>query len=89
MTCTTFLFDLDHTLFDSDASETAAFGLTLVAAGIPNAECCRSVCRDINLELWAVVERNEIHPQVVRTRRFERLVAQHDLDADRFTSYST
>jgi YjjG family noncanonical pyrimidine nucleotidase len=82
MAYTIFLFDLDHTLFDSDASETAAFGQTMVAAGIPNAERYRSAYRDINLELWAAVERNEIHPQVVRTRRFERLVAEHDLDAD-------
>ena len=34
MRYTTFLLDLDHTLFDSDTSEDAAFAQTLLAAGI-------------------------------------------------------
>jgi phosphoglycolate phosphatase-like HAD superfamily hydrolase len=33
MPYTTILFDLDHTLLDSDASEAAAFEMTLRAAG--------------------------------------------------------
>lgn len=79
---TTFLFDLDHTLFDSDTSEAAAFMQTMVAAGVAEPSRYASTYQRINLELWAAVERGEITPQDVRTRRFERLVAEEDLDAD-------
>jgi YjjG family noncanonical pyrimidine nucleotidase len=79
---TTFLIDLDHTIFDSDTSETAAFEQTMRAAGIENSAHYSSAYREINLELWAAVERHELTPQQVRTMRFERLVATQQLAAD-------
>jgi YjjG family noncanonical pyrimidine nucleotidase len=82
MTYSTFLLDLDHTLFDSDASESAAFEQTMAAAGIGGAARYADAYRTINLELWAAVERGELRPQQVRTLRFERLVAIEKLDAD-------
>ena len=81
-TYTTFLIDLDHTIFDSDSSETAAFEQTMLAAGIDDFARFTGAYRDINLELWAAVERHELTPQQVRTLRFERLVATEQLAAD-------
>lgn len=82
MRYSTFFLDLDHTLFDSDASEVAAFAGAMAAAGVGEPDRYRDEYREINLELWAAVERGEIYPQELRTRRFERLVAEHNIDAD-------
>lgn len=82
MRYSTFLLDLDHTLFDSDTSEHAAFAQTLRAAGITEPDRYREPYRRINLELWAGVERGELEATEVRGLRFERLVAEHGLDAD-------
>lgn len=78
----TILFDLDHTLFDTEQSESLAFGKTMSSAGFPNAEQYISTYREINLALWVRVERGEITPQQVRTLRFEGLVETLRLDAD-------
>lgn len=79
---TTFLLDLDHTLFDSDTSEDAAFAGTLAAAGIEQPDEYRATYRRINLALWAAVERGEIAAREVRTRRFEHFVEECGFDAD-------
>ena len=79
---TTLLLDLDHTLFDSDTSESAAFEQAMAIAGVVDPDPYADNYRTINLELWAAVERGEYTPQYVRTRRFERLVAEAGLDAD-------
>ena len=78
----TVLLDLDHTIFDSDASEAAAFEATLRAIGIDDHERYISPYQAINLELWAAVERGELVPQQVKTKRFERFVDQNGIDAD-------
>ena len=82
MIYTSFLLDLDHTLFDTEASEAAAFEQMMAAAGVVDAAEHWGAYERINLGLWAAVERNEILPQVVRTRRFELFVAEQELDAD-------
>ena len=82
MQFSTFLLDLDHTLFDSDASEAAAFRQTMAAAGVAEPDRYLESYQAINMELWAAVERGELYPQHVRTRRFERLVAEQGIDAD-------
>lgn len=79
---TTFLLDLDHTLFDTDASEMAAFEQTMLSAGLTRPERYFTAFRKINLELWAAVERGEMSPQQIRTLRFERLVTEFELDGD-------
>lgn len=78
----TFLLDLDHTLFDSDASELAAFAQAMELAGVTALDGHADAFRRINLELWAAVERGELTPQQVKTLRFERLVAEAALEAD-------
>lgn len=82
MKYSTFLLDLDHTLLDSDTSETLAFERTLRAAGIDDAGQYRDSYRRINLELWAEVERHVLTPQEVRDLRFKRLVDEQGLAVD-------
>ena len=82
MRYTTLLFDLDHTLFDSDGCELAAFESTMLAAGVANPMEHHATYSAINKALWAAVERHEITPEQVRVTRFERLVARVGLDAN-------
>jgi 2-haloacid dehalogenase len=78
----TFLLDLDHTLFDSDVSEAAAFAAALNVVGVSDPENYTATYRRININLWAAVERGETSAQKVRTRRFELLVEEAGIDAD-------
>jgi len=82
MRYTTLLFDLDHTLLDSDASESVSLDQTLRTAGVVEPDLLIPVYTEINLALWAAVERNEITPDDVRVTRFARLVEAAGLDAD-------
>ena len=78
----TILLDFDHTLFDSDTSEQTAFAQALLAAGVVEPMQYFKAYQTINLKLWAAVERGEFSPQQVRAHRFERLLAQENVDAD-------
>jgi len=78
----TVLLDLDHTLFDTEASERIAFEQTVLAAGVPRAMEHFSTYQRINLDLWSAMERGELHPRMIRNLRFERFVAECDLDAN-------
>jgi len=82
MRYTTLLFDLDHTLFDFDASEAAAFSKTLAVAGIKDADLYREAFVAINSALWADVERGVLSPGEVNPIRFQKLVDQAGIDAD-------
>ncbi len=82
MRYSTFLIDLDHTLFDSDDSEHAAFAQAMSVAGVERVRSHAAMFRRINLELWREVERGLMSPQQVKLRRFERLVEEAGLDAD-------
>jgi YjjG family noncanonical pyrimidine nucleotidase len=76
------LFDLDHTLLDSDASEDLAFERALRAVGVEDPSVHRGAYDRINRALWAAVERHEVSPNTVRTLRFEQLLAETGVDAD-------
>jgi len=78
----TILFDLDHTLMDSDASEDAAFASTLEQYGVSNSSQHRATYNRINRALWDRVELGEIGPDFVKIRRFEELVSALDLNAN-------
>lgn len=82
MRYTTILLDLDHTLFDSDTSEATAFAVTMAHNGIPNTEDLQTSYREINLGLWAQVERGELKANEVALTRFEKLVEKESLDVD-------
>jgi YjjG family noncanonical pyrimidine nucleotidase len=79
---TTVLFDLDHTLLDSDTSETLAFEAALRTAGLDEPHRHRADYDRINRALWAAVEEGAVTPDHVRTARFEQLVAETRLDTD-------
>ena len=74
MPYSTVLLDLDHTLLDSATSEQEAFEATMRDVGIDNPSDCFDDYAAINRSLWAAVERNEMTPNEVRVRRFERFV---------------
>lgn len=78
----TVLFDLDHTLLDSDASEAAAFAQTLAAYGVHDPDGHFPTYNRINKALWAQVETGELTPDQVKTARFERFATAIDLEAD-------
>lgn len=82
MRYSTLLFDLDHTLFDSDTSEARAYDVTMRAAGVAEPSGLFETYRRINLELWSGVERGVVQPIEVRTLRFERMFAEVGIDAD-------
>jgi YjjG family noncanonical pyrimidine nucleotidase len=75
----TLLFDLDHTLFDSDSAEALAFTHAL---GRSDAAEILPAYRIINLAMWAAVEDGIMTAMQLRTARFEKLVTEQDLDHD-------
>ncbi|MEN8115143.1 MAG: YjjG family noncanonical pyrimidine nucleotidase [Actinomycetota bacterium] len=82
MRYTTLLFDLDHTLFDFDMSETEAFRASLAKAGVDIQDGYHELFVAINKALWVRVEAGEITPNDVRTVRFVELFERLDIDAD-------
>lgn len=82
MAYSTVLFDLDHTLFDTDASEAAAFASTMSSVGIDDPAAVFPTYDRINQDLWRAVERGETTPNELRTTRFERFAAAVGIEAD-------
>ena len=78
----TLLFDFDHTLFDSDASEALAFVETLNEFGVTEPTTHFSTYQTINHALWVAVEQGTITPNDLRTERFKQLATAIGLDAD-------
>ena len=78
----TVLFDLDHTLLDSDESEAAAFAHTMRFAGVTDHEPLLDAYRQINRAMWAQVEAGTLLANDVRTRRFESFNQVAGIDAD-------
>lgn len=82
MRYSTVLFDLDHTLLDSDASELAAFDHTMALAGVGDGRAHLATYLTLNKALWARVERGELSPDEVRVQRFTEFVGVTGVDAD-------
>jgi YjjG family noncanonical pyrimidine nucleotidase len=78
----TILFDLDHTLLDSDESERLAYAHTAAKAGLADPDAHFPTYVTINQRMWRAVEQGEMHPGEVRHRRFEEFNAIVGLDAD-------
>lgn len=76
------LFDLDHTLLDSDASEQAAFDVTLRSIGVDPTADVFGVYHRLNQALWRRVESGDIGPNEVKVRRFEQLLDVLGADGD-------
>lgn len=82
MRYTTLLFDFDHTLFDSDVAEAAAFDDTLRSAGADRPQDYYETFTDINTDLWAKVEQAVLSPNELRHLRFRLLIEATGLVAD-------
>lgn len=84
MSYSTILLDLDHTLFDFDASERAAFALMVEGTGL-TAELgdAYGQYKAINSALWKLVEQGEILPRDVRDRRTAEFCDALGVVADR------
>lgn len=78
----TYLFDLDHTLLDSDASEIAAYAHTMAAVGVADPDHHFERYVTINREMWRAVEAGTMRPDEVRFRRFEQFTAELGIDVD-------
>ncbi len=76
------LFDLDHTLFDSVASEREAYGVALSGAGVEDPGRHFDQYHLINTALWGAVERGEISVETLRVRRFVELAVAIDAGYD-------
>lgn len=82
MRYTTLLFDLDHTLLDSDTSLTVAFEETMTAAGLDDAGSHYGQFDRINRALWTQVEQGTMTPPEVHVARFEEFASQVGVDAE-------
>lgn len=78
----TLLFDLDHTLLDSDASEVAAYAHTMATIGLADPDHHFERYVAINRALWRAVEAGTLQPAEVRFRRFEQFTAEIGIAAD-------
>jgi 2-haloacid dehalogenase len=67
-------FDADNTLFDFKQAEVSAFRRTLEFLGMPYSTETLELYQRINAELWRALERHEITPADLRTRRFGLLL---------------
>ena len=80
----TLLVDLDHTIFDFDASEVAAFDAALALLGIESGTTAEHLAtyQRVNNALWAAAERGEIQSTEIRNLRFELLAAELGIAAE-------
>lgn len=76
------LFDADNTLLDFDAAEKKALADTLVNYGIePDAETVQTY-RQINQDLWAMLEKGQIRREKMLNERFTRFLKAIDAKGD-------
>ena len=76
------LFDVDDTLLDFQATETAAFARLLEQLGVAYAPEHRVRYGEINETLWRALERGEITQARLTVQRFEILTAELGLTID-------
>ena len=73
------LFDLDGTLFDYEAAETAAVGATLLDAGVAVTDEAVAAYREINRRHWVALERGTTTPERLRTERWQEFLSERGL----------
>ncbi|MEM7288702.1 MAG: YjjG family noncanonical pyrimidine nucleotidase [Actinomycetota bacterium] len=78
----TVLFDLDHTLLDSDSSLQLALTDTLGEAGVADPDTHYGTFDELNRALWKQVEAGTMTPPEVHIERFRQLVTVMAIDAD-------
>jgi YjjG family noncanonical pyrimidine nucleotidase len=73
------VFDFDHMLFDTDASEALSFANTLGEHGVDAPEGLLESYQRINEALWQQVETGSITPNELKSERFRALAQEHGL----------
>jgi len=76
------LFDLDHTLFDFEASKVAAFAQVMAVEGHENHDELRSILSSVERPLWQQLEAGELRIDDLNRLRFAKLNETADLGAD-------
>ncbi len=76
------LFDLDYTLFDSEASEREALNMTLHDYGVQPTDETITLYKAINKRLWKLLEKEDIGLEYLRVNRFEQLLEALDESKD-------
>lgn len=76
------LFDADGTLFDYDRAEATALARTFARFTLPLMPGTAEAYRAINAQCWQALERGELTPAALRTRRFALLFEAIGLSAD-------
>lgn len=74
------LFDLDGTLLDYTAAETAAVRATLLDAGLEPTPELLAAYREINARHWAALERGETTGARLRVERWRELLTLYGVD---------
>jgi YjjG family noncanonical pyrimidine nucleotidase len=84
----TLLFDADGTLFDYERAEAESLQQTFVQYGVTWQPEFLPLYRQINAEIWALLEQGRITPQTLSVERFQQLLQALSLDlpADAFSA---
>lgn len=77
-----FLFDLDDTLLDFQASERQSFKRAMEQFGYSDIDALYTTYQGINQVLWAQYERGEISKDFLRVERFRRMADAHKKELD-------
>lgn len=82
------LFDADGTLFDYDRAEAGALAATFARFDLPLEPGTADAYRAINQQCWQALERGELTPEALQTRRFALLFDAIELspDVERFSA---
>ncbi len=75
-----FLFDLDDTLLDFQASEMLSFKQTFSHFGIHSIDEIHKTYRVENNKLWKQIEKGEITKDFLKVERFKRTLAEHKIE---------
>ena len=76
------LFDADGTLFDYDNAESTALKKTFEDFGVNSSESFHGRYREINNGLFKELEKGLISSLELRTKRFDMLFSEYNLDLD-------
>jgi 2-haloacid dehalogenase len=76
------LFDADGTLFDFGRAEVNALTRSFAQFDLPMTPAAAEIYREVNRRCWQALERGELSPEALRTRRFALLFAEAGLAAD-------
>lgn len=75
-----FLFDLDETLLDFQASELLSFKQTFKHFGIDEIDEIHKTYKVENSKLWKLIEKGEIDKDFLKVERFKKTLEKHKIE---------